>query len=188
MVATLAGISEKSSLMGPAAGCADASLLTLAVDIEDVPFSVYAPHDSPFATMITCTFAHDGVVHLIGNLLLLYIVGFNVESRLGPVRFIAFYLMAAVVSSTIHGIWDLRPLLGASGPISAVMGAYLVLYTHARLRLLIFPILLLLLLCFFIWPPVYTLSPIWQVIILLIVVPGLLFFQVVTVRAWVLLI
>jgi membrane associated rhomboid family serine protease len=80
------------------------------------------------------------VLHLLGNMVFLWIFGDNVEDRFGRVRFVVFYLACGLVAGGAHLLSapDSRvPTIGASGAISGVMGAYLVLYPHARVQMLV---------------------------------------------------
>ena len=89
----------------------------------------------------TAMFVHGGIAHLAGNMLFLWIFGDNVEDRLGHGRFIAFYFMCgfvAAIAQTALNPNSLVPMVGASGAIAGVMGAYLVLYPHSRV-LMLFP-------------------------------------------------
>jgi len=91
--------------------------------------------------VFTAMFVHGGFMHLAGNMLFLWIFGDNVEDRVGHGRFIAFYLMcgvAAAVAQTVLNRNSLVPMVGASGAIAGVMGAYLVLYPNSRI-LMLFP-------------------------------------------------
>ena len=91
-------------------------------------------------SLVTSLFLHAGWAHLLGNLLFLWIFGDNVEDRFGHRRFFAFYLAAGVaanlaqVAATPH---SLTPIIGASGAIAAVMGAYFVLFPKSRVVMLI---------------------------------------------------
>ena len=92
-------------------------------------------------TLFTSMFVHGGFAHLAGNMLFLWIFGDNVEDRLGHGRFIAFYLLCGVVAALAQTALrpsSLVPMVGASGAIAGVMGAYLVLYPHSRI-LMLFP-------------------------------------------------
>jgi membrane associated rhomboid family serine protease len=92
-------------------------------------------------TIPTGMFLHGGWLHLIGNMLYLWIFGNNIEDRLGRVGFILFYLaggVAAAVSQVIVAPHSDVPVIGASGAIAAVLGAYLVLYPRARVLSLVF--------------------------------------------------
>jgi membrane associated rhomboid family serine protease len=99
------------------------------------------------ADLVTAMFAHGGWAHILGNMLFLWIFGNNVEDAMGRVRFVVFYLGAGLAASAAQ-IWvTLRfgtpeeatiPNLGASGAIAGVLGAYIVLYPHARVVTLVF--------------------------------------------------
>ncbi len=90
--------------------------------------------------LITSLFMHGGWMHLIGNMWFLWIFGDNVEDACGPVRFAIFYLLCGVAATLAHA-WpspdSVMPLVGASGAISGVLGAYLLKHPHARVRTLI---------------------------------------------------
>ena len=93
-------------------------------------------------TAFTALFIHGGIAHLGGNMLFLWIFGDNVEDRLGHLRFLAFYLLCgfgATVAQTVLNPYSLLPMVGASGAIAGVMGAYLVLYPRSRV-LMLFPL------------------------------------------------
>lgn len=105
------------------------------------------PTGSALLGMLTSMFLHGGWFHLIGNLWYLWIFGDNVEDRLGHFRFLLFYLLGGLVASAVHVISDPVgniPAIGASGAISAVLGAYLIFFPFARI-LTLFPL-------FLIWP------------------------------------
>ena len=92
------------------------------------------------ATLVTSMFLHGGWLHLLGNMLYLWIFGDNIEDRLGRVRFVLFYLLCGVVAALGQGIADPRsevPMIGASGAISGVLGAYIVLYPKAKVLVLV---------------------------------------------------
>ena len=99
-------------------------------------------HHDPGATtrLITSLFMHGGWMHLIGNMWFLWIFGDNVEDACGPVRFAAFYLLCGVAATLAH-VWpapdSVMPLVGASGAISGVLGAYLLKHPRANVRTLI---------------------------------------------------
>jgi hypothetical protein len=85
-------------------------------------------------------FLHGGFMHLIGNMWSLYIFGDNVEDRLGPARYIAFYLLCGLASGMTHLLFNTHsniPTIGASGAIAGVMGAYFILYPRSRILTLI---------------------------------------------------
>jgi len=86
--------------------------------------------------IFTCMFMHGGWMHLIGNMLYLYIFGNNIEDRLGHGLFVIFYLVTGVIGTLLHTFIDsagLVPLVGASGAISGVLGAYILIHPHARI-------------------------------------------------------
>jgi membrane associated rhomboid family serine protease len=98
---------------------------------------------SVYLTLIVSMFMHGGFAHLAGNMLYLFVFGDNVEDRIGRVRFLLFYLFCGVVASLAHVLaskWtgqDLAvPSLGASGAISGVLGAYLLLFPKRRVRVI----------------------------------------------------
>ena len=95
----------------------------------------------PFLTLFTSIFMHGSLLHLLGNMLFLWIFGNNIEDYLGMVKFVLFYLVAGLGASLLHVIFNpnsLTPVVGASGAISGIMGAYLILYPTARIRTLVF--------------------------------------------------
>ena len=94
----------------------------------------------PAATVLTSMFLHGGWMHLIGNMLYLWIFGDNVEESMGHGRFVVFYCLcggAAVLAQALPDTHSQVPMIGASGAISGVLGAYLLLYPHARVLVLI---------------------------------------------------
>jgi len=95
-------------------------------------------------TVFTAMFMHASILHLAGNMLFLWIFGNNVEDSMGPVRFLAFYLvggLAALALQVAVGPSSVAPTVGASGAIAAVLGGYIVLYPRARVLSLVFIIL-----------------------------------------------
>ncbi len=91
-------------------------------------------------TLFTSMFMHGGWMHLIGNMLYLWIFGNNVEDAMGHARFILFYLLcgiAAAMAQALPNPGSEIPMIGASGAISGVLGAYLILYPHARVLVVI---------------------------------------------------
>lgn len=91
-------------------------------------------------TLLTSMFLHGGWMHLIGNMLFLWVVGDNVEDSLGHVRYVAFYILCGIGAALAHAISDPYspvPMIGASGAISGVIGAYLVLHPRASIQTLV---------------------------------------------------
>jgi len=89
----------------------------------------------PPLTIVTSMFLHGGLMHLAGNMLYLWIFGDNVEDRMGRGRFAAFYLLCGVIAALAQALPDTRstiPMIGASGAVSGVLGAYIVLYPRAK--------------------------------------------------------
>jgi len=98
----------------------------------------------PWLTPLTGMFLHGGLLHLVANLLFLWIFGDNVEDRLGSLRFLLFYFLCGLCADFTHIVLfpnSSVPAIGASGAIAGVMGAYLVLFPGAKVRalLLLFP-------------------------------------------------
>ncbi|MGI9303191.1 MAG: rhomboid family intramembrane serine protease [Gammaproteobacteria bacterium] len=99
----------------------------LTADLDVVP---------AWVTVFTSMFLHGGWMHLIGNMLYLWIFGNNVEDCMGRARFIVFYLLCGVAAVFAQALADTTshvPMIGASGAISGVLGAYLLLHPHARI-------------------------------------------------------
>lgn len=92
------------------------------------------------ATLVTSIFLHGGWGHLIGNLWFLWVFGNNIEDSMGHFRFLAFYLLTGIAAAMAQVLTDpssTLPMVGASGAISGVMGAYILLYPHARVDALV---------------------------------------------------
>jgi membrane associated rhomboid family serine protease len=95
---------------------------------------------SPILTIFTSMFMHGGLFHIGGNMLYLWIFGNNVEDTLGHGRYLLFYLLsgvAAALAQTAVGPSSMVPMVGASGAVSGVLGAYLLLFPHAHVTTLI---------------------------------------------------
>jgi membrane associated rhomboid family serine protease len=110
-----------------------------------IPRSLISFHSdqpvSPVTTVFTSMFMHGGLMHLGGNMLYLWIFGNNVEDELGHLRFVFFYLFCGVVSAYAYALTaqgSAVPMVGASGAISGILGAYLLLFPRARVRTLVF--------------------------------------------------
>ena len=92
-----------------------------------------------WATLLTSMFMHGGWLHLIGNMWFLWLFGNNIEDSMGHLRFLVFYLLTGVAGALAHlatATNSLVPTVGASGAISGVMGAYLVLYPRIKIETL----------------------------------------------------
>ena len=97
------------------------------------------PDGLPFVpallTLMTSIFLHGSLLHLLGNMLFLWVFGDNVEDAMGHARFLLFFLLCGVAASLTHALVDpesARPLIGASGAVSGVVAAYLILYPRVR--------------------------------------------------------
>ena len=100
--------------------------------------SIGNPWVSPAGSIFTAMFLHGGFFHLAGNMLYLWIFGDNVEDRFGHGRFVAFYLICGAIAALAHALLDVRstvPMVGASGAVSGVLGAYFMLYPRANVLL-----------------------------------------------------
>jgi membrane associated rhomboid family serine protease len=95
---------------------------------------------APFLTLFTSMFLHGGFLHIAGNMLYLWIFGDNVEDTLGHGRFLLFYLLSGVAAAlaqiVVHPDSSV-PMVGASGAVSGVLGAYLLLFPYARVLVLL---------------------------------------------------
>jgi membrane associated rhomboid family serine protease len=103
-------------------------------------FKSYQPIH-PLLTVFTSMFMHGGFLHLGGNMLYLWIFGNNIEDKLGHFRFIMFYIICGVIAAYSHALTDpasQTPMIGASGAVSGILGAYLLLFPHARIHTLVF--------------------------------------------------
>jgi membrane associated rhomboid family serine protease len=102
--------------------------------------SVAALLDAPWGTLLSSMFLHGGLLHVGGNMLYLWIFGDNVEDSMGHVRFGIFYLLCGIAAALFQIVATPSspvPLVGASGAIAGVLGAYLLLFPHARIRTLV---------------------------------------------------
>ncbi len=123
----------------PAAGSC-----TVGVQGGGEPFRPF-PHKNVWLAVLFAMFLHGSILHVLGNMLFLWIFGNNVEDQLGHVAYLAFYLVGGIVAAAVHVIGNIDsalPFLGASGAIAAVMGAYIVWFPRARVLTLV-PILLI---------------------------------------------
>jgi membrane associated rhomboid family serine protease len=112
-------------------------LVDQALGCGDVP----TDQSDTVLTIFTSMFMHGGFLHIIGNMLFLWIFGNNVEDAMGPIRFVAFYLLGGVAALAGQVAVDPNaaiPTIGASGAVAAVLGGYIRLYPRARVLTLIF--------------------------------------------------
>jgi membrane associated rhomboid family serine protease len=91
-----------------------------------------------FVPLVSHMFLHGGWLHVLGNMLYLWIFGDNVEDRFGSVQYLVFYLLCGIVAAIGQGLVSPSPMVGASGAIAGVLAAYLVMYPTARVSTLVF--------------------------------------------------
>ena len=106
--------------------------------IDQLPDEIFKV--SPIATIFTSMFMHGGWMHLIGNMLYLWIFADNIEEDLGTLNFVIFYFVSGVGAAMAQVLTDINsqiPMIGASGAIGGVLGAYLINYPNARVLVLI---------------------------------------------------
>jgi len=104
------------------------------IDHYPTPLPVYF-------NFLTSMFMHGSIMHILGNMMFLFVFGDNLENLLGHIRYVAFYIfcgLAAAVAQIVMGPDSIIPMLGASGAISGVLGGYLLLFPQRRVRALIF--------------------------------------------------
>jgi membrane associated rhomboid family serine protease len=112
-----------------------------ACDIDEGRSAAAVPDKEPWVSVVVSMFLHGSILHIAGNLLFLWVFGNNVEDVFGKVGFTVFYLVGGGVATLAHVYSDVDstvPLVGASGAIAAVMGAYAVLFPGARVKTLLF--------------------------------------------------
>ncbi|MCZ6484651.1 MAG: rhomboid family intramembrane serine protease [Acidobacteria bacterium] len=92
------------------------------------------------SSLVTAMFLHGGFIHLLGNIWYLWIFGGSVEDRMGPFRFLLFYLLCGILAGGVQVLFNLNsriPTIGASGAVAGVLGAYLISYPLARVSTLL---------------------------------------------------
>jgi membrane associated rhomboid family serine protease len=112
---------------------------SITVDGQTIPIPQEPGPDPIWLTLLTSMFMHGGWLHIFGNMLFLWIFGDNVEHRIGHIPYLAFYVVAGLVASFAQILVDTDsfiPTLGASGAISGVLGAYLILFPTNRVTVL----------------------------------------------------
>lgn len=103
-----------------------------------IPIEITAGVD--YFTLFTSMFLHAGWMHLIGNMLFLWVFADNIEAKIGSTRFLLFYILGGLAASLGHILTDPSsqiPSVGASGAIAAVMGAYLVMFPKSKIKMLV---------------------------------------------------
>src|SRR5579872_5061625 len=127
-------------------------LINVAVFLHEITLDEYSrnsliahyglvPRHFHFSAILTSMFLHGGWMHIIGNMWFLWIFGDNVEDALGHAKYLVFYLLcgiAAGLAQTLLSVGSRVPMIGASGAIAGVMGAYLIKFPHSRIVTLVF--------------------------------------------------
>ena len=106
---------------------------------QSIPIQLYPGPTPIYLTLFSSMFMHASWMHIIGNMLYLWIFGDNIEDRVGHAKFLVFYLICGLAASAAHiifGVDSKIPSLGASGAIAGVLGAYLVLFPKRGVRVL----------------------------------------------------
>lgn len=106
-----------------------------------IPAEMLSLNPGHFTNIFASMFLHGGFFHVAGNMLYLWIFGNNIEDRLGHIRFVFFYLLCGVIAAYGHAITEpssVVPMIGASGAVSGILGAYLLLYPRAKIHTIIF--------------------------------------------------
>ena len=108
--------------------------------LDVVPFGSFLAHVPEHFKFVTYTFVHQNFLHLFFNMLFLFVFADNVEDAMGSFRFVFFYAICGAVAAVVHSWLTVRPdspLVGASGAVSGVIGAYLMLYPKVRVWVLL---------------------------------------------------
>ena len=108
-----------------------------AINLQPTPGSVYL-------TLLTSMFMHASIMHILGNMVFLWVFGDNIEHRLGHVRYLLFYLLCGLAASLSHVLMNADsyvPSLGASGAISGVLGGYVLLFPRRRVTVILLRII-----------------------------------------------
>ncbi len=129
-------------MLGPASGEAFVyqygAIPAVVFGYAELPIELEAV--SPYGSLLTSMFLHGGWMHLIGNMMYLWIFGNNIEDVMGHGKFIVFYVLCGMIAALSHAAIDpvsTIPMIGASGAISGILGAYLLLYPRAQVLVLI---------------------------------------------------
>lgn len=108
--------------------------------IEGCPSGIEVGDKSIYLSLLTSMFLHGGFLHIAGNMLFLWVFGNNIEDRLGRFKYLIFYLVCGVAASLAHiytNTQSVVPSIGASGAVAGLLGAYLVLFPHARITTIV---------------------------------------------------
>ena len=116
-------------------GLDETALGVFMLDYGMTPVALLHPDAMALLGLVSHTFIHGDWLHLLGNLLFLWVFADNIEDELGHVRFVIFYFLCGIAAALAHALLNSGselPMIGASGAISGVLGAYLLLHPHAR--------------------------------------------------------
>ncbi len=108
-------------------------------------YHIYQVSLLDYLPFITSTFLHGSWMHVIGNMWILWLFGDNVEDKMGKARFLGFYLLCGIIASITHYLLNINseiPVVGASGAVAGVMGAYFLMFRKSKVLTYIFPIFL----------------------------------------------
>ena len=139
-----------------------------------IPSAFFENPAGEFFTIISSMFVHGSLMHLVGNVWFVWVFGPAVEGRLGFRRFMTLYLLSGIAAALLHGFSipeSAIPMVGASGAVSGLLGAYLVLFPRARVLTIIPPLIF-----FFFWLPAPIYLGYWaliQVVYAFIGMPGI---------------
>ncbi|MBI2643430.1 MAG: rhomboid family intramembrane serine protease [Nitrosarchaeum sp.] len=106
------------------------------IDFGEGPLRVACPAE-PYVSLLSSIFLHGGAMHLGGNMLFLWIFGDNIELKFGKIKYLAIYLIWGISAGLVHILGDpssITPAVGASGAISGILGAYLVIFPRAKIQ------------------------------------------------------
>lgn len=106
------------------------------IDFGKGPLQISCPN-TPYVSLLSSIFLHGGIMHLGGNMLFLWIFGDNIELKFGKIKYLGIYLVWGICAGLIHILGDTNsviPAIGASGAISGVLGAYLVIFPRAKIQ------------------------------------------------------
>jgi len=150
-------------------GMVPARISIVLFDQGNVPWNLvyplgarYVPPSAAFVPIFTSMFLHGSWLHLIFNMLALWIFGDNVEDSIGHFPYLILYLLSGLAAAALHTFFNLGstvPTVGASGAIAGVMGAYFLLYPRAKVLTLVFPLVFV----FFVWLPAWVVLGFWFV-------------------------
>ncbi|MBI2541168.1 rhomboid family intramembrane serine protease [Candidatus Woesearchaeota archaeon] len=115
------------------------NIIVFFISLSAFEFSIntygFKPAEFSLLALFTSMFLHGGIAHIFGNMWFLYIFGDNVEDKFGHFKYVIFYILSGIAASLLHFVLNIGsdiPAVGASGAISGILGAYIVLFPHAK--------------------------------------------------------